>query len=1237
MKKLITLFLVFLMVVMPLMIFTGCQTPQAGSENQEGNQPPSTPDIPDEPDAPNTPDIPDEPDIPDAPDLPDSPNVPDAPDLPDSPDVPDEPDIPDEPDVPGIPEDPNEPNVPDVHDSRSVVLYVANNQLSYVDSLKANLSKQIKNFKVVSGSANFSTVFSSSHTQLVIVAGVEAMPYAAQNAMQSYLNDRGRVLLLGGPAFQKPLQWQGTPVTPDDYIANVFNDLDRQHKQVLVDGQGVTSLHGVSDNKSGALTQKVGNYGLGGNTLQRCLTVENLSNWATFQANVYVTLEDANVISFYAKAGDDLTGAVSLEIVESNGARWRAKVPLSSTDWTHHAFVAEDFQYYRDGIRSSAPDFTKISKVKISYEVNFLKLLQGYHSCYISDIVLCNVEDETIFKSSATSSYNLNGVSPLYEQYPLTNAADISADEGQIFVSDRNYVIPRGTNALVSRHPGITAAGFNKDTDVRFIPLLTVTDAKGLFSGYAAWIDLYVSHTPANGKREGSMVGYFGATTDEFYNADGIAAVTETAVAMMRNAFIVDAGTTEHTYIKNETSSITAGVKYVLLNDSDNSQVSAKVALYRGDRLLAEYSSDTKPTSSFQNSIRAMLEAYNLSKGTPDRVVATLLVNGQVIDRVEQSIHYWEPKPIGERSYIYTEDGYFKKDGKIINFFGINYFPSYLGAGVDGATKETLAQYTSTYKSFHSKGGYNPTVIINDLKRLKDIGMNAVAIQASAEHIKSSNNLLDFLRICEELGIYVDVSLTSVAYPLKNYSASTVQTMIQKLHLHENDNIIAFDIAWEPRVGNYLGGGRGASNGRHIGRKNWDDDFTEWVKVQYGSIAAAEAAWGTKVDRTNSGHLLITDAMIDSTAPQYRKVIAAYYRFVDDIVSTTIEKNLSHIQSLAPDQLISFRMSMSGSARRTSNYTPSVYCFDFQSLSSSIDFMQPEGYELDASEDACLQVMFANAYARYAKPDSPVVWKEFGKSVWPYREDGNFNPSEASIAATAAYYDYVLDYCLKSYTSGMFCWYSIPGYRVGEDSDYGVFNPDGSDRGEITALLRKYAPKFINQGERKDTVYIAVERDDYVGGLFGMFDAVKNKLSSAYRAGKHVTFIDKSQNADGSYAYADTLLDEYVADAVSSTTGIAPLRYVNGIVKDFTTTTKSGKTYAQITICNTKQSIWRAGTVSLVSTDGSDVMLNYTFDKDVGYLEDVTFEIELIGKGDLALRFEVENVPFGPLYTATVK
>ena len=71
-------------------------------------------------------------------------------------------------------------------------------------------------------------------------------------------------------------------------------------------------------------------------------------------------------------------------------------------------------------------------------------------------------------------------------------------------------------------------------------------------------------------------------------------------------------------------------------------------------------------------------------------------------------------------------------------------------------------------------------------------------------------------------------------------------------------------------------------------------------------------------------------------------------------------------------------------------------------------------------------------------------------------------------------------------------------------------------------------------------------------------------------------------------------------------------------------------------VCNTKQSTWRAGTVSLVSTDTSDIELNYTFTKDIDYLENVTIEVELKGEGALDLRFEIKGVEFGPMYSTII-
>jgi hypothetical protein len=197
-------------------------------------------------------------------------------------------------------------------------------------------------------------------------------------------------------------------------------------------------------------------------------------------------------------------------------------------------------------------------------------------------------------------------------------------------------------------------------------------------------------------------------------------------------------------------------------------------------------------------------------------------------------------------------------------------------------------------------------------------------------------------------------------------------------------------------------------------------------------------------------------------------------------------------------------------------------------------------------------------------------------------------------------------------------------------------NPDGSDH-PVTKVMRKYAPLFINQGERpKVEAYIEVERDNQLGGVFGLYDASINKINQYISENKFFAFVDASMTDQGEMVYADTVCEAAVGDA--SVKGITyPLRYVNGMVKDVVLTEKDGKTVALITVCNTKQSVWRAGTVSLVSYKTSDIEVNVTIDQDVSYLEDVTLEVPISGKGSLDLRFEIKDIEFGPLYKTTIK
>ena len=1102
----------------------------------------------------------------------------------------------------------------------NVALYVTNEELTYVDSLYNALKKDIENVDLKGLTDDVNAVFDYSEYGTVIIAGIEKMTSLSRAAIQNYMNNGGRILTLGGPAFETTLyEYEGEYFNRSEYLFRAIDDLGEDQKQFLIETSLSTTASKFQRSADGAgrYTLKAGDYDLEGSTRQLFHEVENLSSWdnIVYRFNSPIELEDKGgltAICFWAKAMDDHTDGIYIEITDANNSRWTTSASLTE-EWAYKVLVPTDFKWWHDSPtpKADTPDFNGMKQFTIGFAKSGQSIGSGHHSYAFADVILASapgIESETPLA--------IDSLAPMYELYPITNGAELVTSENQVFVSDRDYKL---SDYVVSCHPGRQGLGYNNNRTSRFVPLIEIKDEKGLHSGYAAWMHIFSSTNPTiNGKMEGSILACFSSVTDEFYNADGIAAIVETVKTMTLNTFIVEGGTEEHIYVEEDTDSIVAGIAFVDLSGDKTEGLVASVDLYKGNTKLGGFSSTELTAKTIRNNISQIYGSYDVSKGQPDRAVATLTLNGKVIDKIEQDVSFWAPKE--NPSFIYMEDGYFKRDGKIVNFFGVNYMPSY-----------GIAEPNSSYfENYIMRPSYDPTVVANDLDRIVDLGMNSVSVFVHYPYAIDNNNMLHLIQLCEERGIYVNLSIRDVCYPLKDYKEAETEKLITYQHFHENDNVYAYDICWEPRIGSY-------DDTRYIGRKSYDAAWLEWIGVQYGSLANAEKAWGVTLSKTEEGAPYVSDEILNSTDAKYLKVTSAYYRFLDDHIAKVMNEGIQHMQPIAPNQMITFRMSMSGSGYRSGSYKPSTHCFDFSYLASTLAYMEPEGYALAPNDAAALQIPIANAYARYVSPEAPVVWKEYGQQVWTKGNNAtNFEPNDNAMQYVYNYYKYTLEYCLNAYTSGMYCWYYAGGFRINENSDFGILNADGSDR-PVTALLREYAPKFINQGERPEAeVLIEVERDNMVGGMFGIYDQAKAEARKAYDAGKYFEFVDANMDEPFVHPYADEVYEDAVADAKGDN-GQYPLRYVNGMIKTFDVVNEGGKSYAVVTVCNTKQSTWRAGTVSIVSYDGSDIAVDYTIDEQVDYLENQEVKFEISGKGDIALRFEIEGVQFGNLYTATVK
>ena len=1079
------------------------------------------------------------------------------------------------------------------------LLVKASDRVNYDDALAEALKTHGIDLTRTDYSMPAKEMFSLNTADLVILEDARCFPFDAMDAMNAYLKAGGRLLTLGGPAFTEMVyNFNGEWVSRSEYMKSYIASLPASDILYFFDtaDEAEVSKLGRSTNTPGNRVEKtVDDFGLDDHDAELCVEVSDLNSWELIVTKFQNNKKGLNALGFYAMGdSNSATDSLYVEITEKDNTRWYAIVNVSD-NWEYCWVTPNDFRWWDGNAdkKNKKPVFDDVQSCSIGFALSGRSVPLGAHTYYLADP--CFLKLDADFPLAEMPK--IDCLSPEYEMYPVTNAAALTVlgDETQSFLSARELAVP---SEIISCSPGRQGKGYNDNRISRFIPLIEITDEKGLHSGYAAWINVFSGTTDQNAGLEGAVIGSFSAVSNDFYNAAGIAAVAEAAEAILHPVFLVEGGMTEHIYIASDTKAVTYGGSCIDVTKG-GIDAAVTVTLFDGSgKELAKTSASGKEFKALNNRIQTVSGTHLVENGRPAKAVTELTVDGKVIDRIVHTVKFWEPKPESERKYIYTEDGYFKIDGEIVNFFGVNYMPS---SGIS-------EQNGANFEYYVSNAAYDPEVIHNDLLRVKDIGFNAVSIFTYVQSVRESNNMLDLIEQCRELGIYCDVSIRPDAYPMKGFNEHDVEDLITKLHFPENDNIIAYDIAWEPQLGkNTADSVRGA----------WDGDWREWLKQQYGSVDHAEKLFGAKLPRDNAGNVIqVTDAMLESDTSN-RAMVAAYRRFVDDQVARLFQPKMAFMRSLDPNHLFSFRMSMAGSA----SVGPSYYTYDFQSLVSEVDFMSPEGYSINSTDESALQIYFCNAYARYTNPDKPVVWKEFGRHVW---NGSNFGNHSVSLKGQEDYYKYFLEYAYQSYSSAMYCWYFAGGYRINENSDYGILNPDGSDR-PSTVLLREYAPKFIGQGERKAAeVLLEIERDDYPTSLLGMFNKLNSKLVSAFRKGQTVALVNKQQDSENERFYASTVLDQAVGGTKAE--GQFPFRYINGQILSVETKTEGAKKTVTVSFVNTGHADWDKDLVSVVTADGKTVCA--TISEEVPYLGRGTVSFDVTSAPG-ALRLAIGDVMFG--------
>jgi len=790
-----------------------------------------------------------------------------------------------------------------------------------------------------------------------------------------------------------------------------------------------------------------------------------LTGWNTFTAPPQKEMFPPRheLLCFWAK-GDPHTPQLSVEVDEKDGSRWIAVVSLG-TDWQHYVLAPDDFLYWNDSPtgskRGGSGDHLNpakaVSLVLGLAQTHTAAVGGGPHTFWVDDFGTAPNPVADYRPGPAPLFVPLETLTPAYKLYSLTSPATVrSASDQVVFPRGETFPSPAATVCPIARPRG---QGFGQGNKWRWLALAEAYDRTGVARGAVIWMLLNNAFP-----YRGSVLAATGTAEPRFLKSAAAIQCLATLVDRLRDGvFFCNAGTREFSWWPGEQVELGAelinlgvrpAVVTVRFRVTDND--SGKVVFTRETSLRV--GAGKRATTTFTRPPQTM------TPGTY-RVQVELVREGQIIDVLGHEFAVLTGKPAPADDYVTVKGSDFRLHGKPWYPVGINFWPLYVSGSEPG--DYSLGWLTP--------GFYQPDEVEADLVRMESLGINMVSIQLGRPDC--IRNLLDFLRRCRRHGIRVNGFL-GTASPLKFDEAAT-RAFLRQAHLADNSTLFAYDIIWEP--GNWVF--RGSA------RNRWDADWQRWLGERYGSVKNAEADWKFPAPRKNGQVTSPSDRQLRDDGP-WRVMVAAYRRFMDDLMShnkwnTAVRK----LRELDPHHLISFRQG---------NTLPQD--FTFTATPKHIDFICPEGYAVPLGEDGYDVSGFITRYVHFTTGGKPILWAEFGRSVW---DRSSRRSVRAAIETQAAYHEQFYRMVLEAGANGTAPWWWPGGYRVNERSDFGIMNPDGTPR-PAAELIRRYAPQMKTPRPwPRPQVWLTIDRDAHPGGYWYLaFHAGKEAYRAARKHGK---------------------------------------------------------------------------------------------------------------------------------------
>ena len=899
---------------------------------------------------------------------------------------------------------------------------------------------------------------------VLILCDPRQVPAAAPIAVARFLGAGGKAVFLGGPAFAT-LTWllDGRWLPTAEYRAALAATLKTS---VLLDFErdiGGEWKRGSNRLESPVVVERA-TPGADGSSGCLHVAIADLTGWDTFRAPLPASPFPAgHAWTVFRARGDKGTAELSLEWTEKDGSRWIAVTPLTP-DWQPVALPPAAFRYWHDSSskgRGEAgdafnPENAAFLTIGLAH-THTTAVGGGRHEFWVDSIGSAPPPAAGVREALAEGTPEaapIEAVSPRYKLYTVSNLKSLKASPAQALLP-----VPAElqTSSTLAPHPRPQGTGIHKDRRWRFAPLLDALDEAGRVCGEAAALVL-TGPTPAAG---GALVSVPVNDPAFFAQPAAMAWFADLARRLDDGLFLYEGGAAYYASFGSEAMPVGA-----LVSNRGRQPAMAEVTARVADAAGKVVWEQRWPVTVAAGASLRVEAAWPVpaSAAGAFQVTVELRREGTVVDRLTHEVGLWAPAATPR--FVSRERGEFRRDGKPWFAHGVNYMPS-TGIAIED---------TPYFENWLDPQPYDPEMVERDLADIEAIGFNMVSVFQYRRSLES-RNLLDLLRRCQAHGILVNLSLRP-GTPM-DFLWEQMKEMIEFGRLAQNDTLFAYDLAWEPFWNQYKL------------RVAYDGDWAAWVTRRYGDVAAAEKAWGCPAPRAGEALTGPTDEQVSKDGP-WRRLVLDYRQFQNDLLHERYGRARELVRSIDPNHLVSFRMSIAGDPTVNAAAMP----YDFAGLARAVDILEPEGYGRIGDWEQVKPGWFTTAYGRCVAPELPVMWAEFGYSIWAgVQQDQN------RLDYEARFYDDFYRMAFQSGANGTVCWWFPGGYRWNERSDFGILNPDRSWR-PVTQVIKRWAPKMTApRPNPTPVVWLPVELNRDVDGLTGLYKRLKDDFWKAADAG----------------------------------------------------------------------------------------------------------------------------------------